>query len=69
MEQIFFCVHLFSTGQKLVDFFTYIRPKESRSMSYNSVDLILACVENFAVIVTLKTFMFTNQVMKLMITG
>ena len=52
-----------------MDFFTYIRPKESRSMSYNSVDLILACVENFAATVTLKTFMFTNQVMKLMITG
>jgi len=35
-------------------FFTYIRPKESRSISYNSVYLILACVENFAATVTLN---------------
>ena len=27
-------------------FFTYIRPKESRSISYSSVYLISACVEN-----------------------
>ena len=36
-EPIFFCVHLFSTWQKLVNFFTYIRNKESRPISYNSV--------------------------------
>jgi len=33
-----------------------IRPKESKSIRYNSVYLILACVENFAATVTLKTF-------------
>jgi len=31
-----------------MNFFTYIRRVESRSISYNSVFLILACVENFA---------------------
>ena len=34
--------------------FTYIRPKENRSINYNSVYLILACVKNFAATVTLK---------------
>ena len=45
----------FNTRQKLVDFFTYIRPKEGRSrpISYNSVCLILACNQNFAATVTL----------------
>jgi len=52
------------------DFFAYIRPKESGSISYNSVCLILACVEKFAATVSLHIlFMFTSQVMKLMITG
>jgi len=37
-----------------MNFFAYIRPKESRSVSYNSVYLILACVENFAATVTLN---------------
>jgi len=36
-------------------FFSHkIRPKKSRSISYNSVYLILACVENFATTVTLN---------------
>jgi len=35
-------------------FFTYIRLKESRSISYNSVYLILACIKNFAATVTFK---------------
>ena len=48
------------------DFFEYIRPKESGSISYNSVYLILACVEKFAATVSLHIlFMFTSQVMKL----
>jgi len=34
----------------------YIRPKESRSISYNYVLLILACVEDFAATVTLNIF-------------
>jgi len=38
----------FSTWQKLVNFFTHIRPKESRYISYNYVYLILARTENFA---------------------
>jgi len=38
----FVCI-FFSTWQKLMNFFTYIRPKEIRSVSYNSVYLILAC--------------------------
>ena len=46
-KPIFFCVHLFSTWQKLLNFFTYIRPTESRSISYNSVYLILAYVDDF----------------------
>jgi len=33
-----------------------IRPKENRSISYNSVYLILACVKNFAATVTLNVF-------------
>jgi len=44
---------IFSTWRKLANFFTYIRPKESRSISYNSVYLILACAENFTATVTL----------------
>jgi len=48
--------------------FTYTRPKESRSVSYNSVYLFLACVENFAATVTLN-ITFASQVMKSMITG
>jgi len=36
------------------DFFTYIRPKESTSISYNSVCLILACVKYVAATVTLN---------------
>jgi len=36
------------------EFFHKISAKESRSVSYNSVYLILACVENFAVAVTLN---------------
>jgi len=46
-KPIFFCVHLFSTWQKLLNFFTYIRPTESTSISYNSVYLILAYVDDF----------------------
>jgi len=45
----FMCIFLV-----LVIFFTYIRPKESRSISYNSVYLILACVDNSAATVTLN---------------
>ena len=52
-EPIFFCVHLFSIWRKLVNVFTYVRPKESRSIIYNSVYLILACAENFTATVTL----------------
>jgi len=69
-KPIFFRVHLFSTWQKRWFFFAYIRPKESGSISYNSVYLILACVEKFAATVSLHIlYMFTSQVMKLMITG
>ena len=44
-EPIFFCVHLFTTWQKLVNFFAYIRPRKSRLISYNFVYLILARVQ------------------------
>jgi len=44
-----------SLYRKLVIFFTHIRPKESRSISYNSVHLILASDKNFASTVTLNT--------------
>jgi len=44
----------FHTRQKLVNFFTYIRPQKSRSISYNSVYLILARVKNFAATVALN---------------
>ena len=44
-EPFYFCACLFNTGQKLVIFFTYISPKESRSISYNSMYLVLACVK------------------------
>ena len=47
---------LFSTRKKLVNVFTYIRPRESGSISYNSVYLILAYVDNFAVTETLNIF-------------
>ena len=52
-SQLSFAAIFFSTWQKLANFFTYIRPKESRSIIYNSVYLILACVENFTATVTL----------------
>ena len=54
MNQFSFVCSIFNTWQKLVIFFTYIRPKESRSISYNSVYLILACVKNFAATVTVN---------------
>ena len=47
---------LFSTRKKLVNVFTYIRPRESGSISYNSVYLILAYADNFAVTETLNIF-------------
>jgi len=55
-EPISFCVHLDNSWQKLTNFFTYMRPKEStcRSISYNSIYFILARVGNFAAIVTLN---------------
>jgi len=49
----FVCI-CFTALQTLVNFFTQIRPKQSRSISYNSVYLIFACVENFAATVTLN---------------
>ena len=52
-SQLSFAAIIFSTWQKLANFFTYIRPKESRSIIYNSVYLILACAENFTATVTL----------------
>ena len=42
--------YLTETGE----FFTYIRPKQSRSISYNSVSLILDFAKNFAATVTLN---------------
>jgi len=53
-NQFSFACIFFNTGQKLANFFTYIRLKESRSISYNSVYLILARVENFAATMTLN---------------
>ena len=59
-EPIFFCVHLVSYLTETGEFFsTYIRPKESRSISYNSVYLILICVENFAATVKLNILCLT----------
>jgi len=48
------CIFLILDRNCMVNFSTYIRPKESRSigLSYNSVYLILACVEISAVTVT-----------------
>ena len=63
----FACIFLVLDRNRLI-FFTYIRPKESRPISYNSVYLILARVENFAA-TDIKCFMFTSQVMNLVITG
>ena len=48
------CASVLNTWHKLVNLFTYIE----EIISYNSVYLILACVKNFAVTVTLKHFMF-----------
>ena len=53
----FVCI-FFSTWQKLVNFFTSIKPEESRSVNYNSMYLILACVESFAATVTLNILCF-----------
>jgi len=36
------------------DFVTFVMPKESRFISYNSVYLILVCGKNFAATVTLN---------------
>ena len=52
-EFSFVCI-LISYLRKLVIFFTHIRPKETRSIRYDSVYLILARVENFAATVTLN---------------
>jgi len=49
----FLCI-FFGTWRKLANFFTYIRPRESRSISYNSVHFISAWAENFAATVTLN---------------
>ena len=65
----FICVFFSACDRNLWIFFTYIRPKESRSVSYYFVYLILAYVENFAASVTFKRFVLTSQVMKLMITS
>jgi len=51
-------MHLFSTSTKTGEFFRHIKPMESRSIRYNSVYLILACVENFASTVTLKFYVY-----------
>ena len=50
----------FNNWQKLANFShtVYIRPNESRSISYNYVYLILACVENFAFI---HSYSFNNS--------
>ena len=47
-----------------IDYLFYIRPVESRSISYNSMYLILARVENFAATVTLNFYVYqsTNAV-------
>ena len=59
-EPIFYCVHLFDTRQQLVNFITYVEEK----IRHNSVYLILARVNYFAVTVTLNTLcLFANQVM------
>ena len=48
-------------------FFTYIMPKESRSISYNSVYFILTCTKNFAAIVKLNVLCLPcSQEMNLM---
>ena len=41
-------------------FFTYIKPKESRFISYNFVYLILASVENFAA--TFYVYQSSNEI-------
>ena len=53
-EPVFFCMHFNFVLEKTGDFFTHIRPKETRSIRYDSVYLILARVENFAATVTLN---------------
>ena len=53
--------HLFCTWQKLENFFTYIRPKGSRSIRYNSMYLILACVESFCSYSDIKHFYQSNN--------
>jgi len=44
-----------------VNFFAYIGPKESRSISYNSVYLTLACVGNFAATMTFYVYQSSNE--------
>jgi len=53
-NQFSFACIFFNTWQKLVNFSYTMTPKESRCISYNSVNLILACIENVAVTVTLN---------------
>ena len=59
-EFSFVCI-LISYLRKLVIFFTHIRPKETRSIRYDSVYLILARVENFAATVTLNHYYMFYQ--------
>jgi len=52
-------LYLTETGEY---FSTYIRSKESRSISYNSVYFISACVENFAATVTFYVYQSSNEI-------
>ena len=66
----FLLAHFFQYLKETVNFFSHtLNLRKLKSISYNSVYLILACVENFCSDSDIKHFMFTSQVIKLMITG
>ena len=54
-------MHIFYYSTETGEFFAYIRPKESRSISYNLIGMCYVfCSDS-----DIKRFMFTSQVVKL----
>ena len=60
-EPIFFCMHLFKYPTESGIFFTYIRLKESMSISCNYVYLILACIENYFAALELNVLFYQSS--------
>jgi len=65
----FFCAHLFSYLTETEEFFTYIRLKESRSIKLQFRLFNFGMRKEFCSDSDIEHYMFTSQVMKLMITG